>query len=815
MSTYVPLGYFYKEGERYFDPGVLGIPGTIKSLDLADLACPTFGVGKSTAPDGTVETTYGAPYLPIIVPPRELTTLDPVWQKSCTEILSIGEFLKSFAIVDPPRILQPAAALGPTSPAQVPAMETPVPLPVITQSNASPVPNTGETLPAATAIPSSDPGPNPKDSNPADPKLSHVSDLPSNDPANPNTGPNSNPPSKPQDPDKPLADPKAADTQWQEFTGSPTSNGDPVKTPGAGPAQPNDPKAQQSSSPNLGGLILSALNGGKLDSTPGGNANADQAGSGDSGGTGQNNQGNPAPQNPPPQNPKIFSIAGQAFIATDPSRVALPLFSKTILLGEAATIANVPVSLGSSGTLFVDNTPIPLPQPGPGQGMLTFPPVQTPGVFVAAGLPFTPLPFSQGVAIGGKTLVPGGPRVMFSGTPVNVDSSGGLQVGSSLFAVPTPAVPVFRGGAFSAAGFGFTPLPSSEGLAINGQRLVPGGSSAKVSGTRMSLDPTGGLHLGFSLVSLPTPAPGSVGEIFTAGGLTFTSLSSANGVAIDGQTLVPGGSSATVSGTRIILDSTGGLHVGSSFISLPTPATGSVGEVFTAGGLKFTSLSSANGVAIDGQTLALGGLPVTVSGARISLDPTGGLHVGSSLVHLPTPGPGSGDGVFAAGGLNFNFLPSSQGVAIDGQTAAPGGSPVTVSGTRISLDSTGGLHVGSSLIALPTPAPGSGGEVFSAAGFTVTRLPSGGVAISGTTILPGGATATISGTPIRLDPSGTLFLGTTSVVLPLSPTGPISNSSVVVPFIGGQARGVEGPSRVLTWLVGVIAGMLLLFFRGR
>lgn len=806
VSTFRPPAYLYHEGEKYFDPGVMGIPGTVKPLDLADLACPTFGVGKSTAPDGTVETTFGAPYLPIIVPPKQLTTLDSLWQKSCTEILSVGEFLKSFAIVDPPRILQPAAALGPASPADVPAMETPAPHSVMAQPNASPVPNTGETLPTATTAPNSNPGSNPKDSDPVDPRLSPNSNVsnpdakqpgrgPLSNPANPNTTPESNPPSKPQVTDEPFTDPKALDAQEQGFS--------------ADPAQPNDPQALQSRGPNLGGLILSALNGGKSDSTAGGNANTGQVGDGHNDGTRQNNQRNPPPQDPPLQNPKIFSIADKAFTATDPSKVALPAFSKTLLPGEATIIANTPISFGSLGTLFVDNTPIPLPQTGPGQGMVTFAPVNTPRVFVAAGLPFTPLPSSQGVAIYGKTIVPGALPVMFLGTPVSLDSSGGLQIGSSVFAVPTPAALEVGVGIFSAAGFAFTPLPFSEGLAINGLTLVPGGLSATVSGKRISVDLTGGLHMGPSLIPLPTPAPGSARGLFTAGGLTFTSLSSANGVAIDGQTLVPGGSSATVSGTRISLDSTGGLHVGSSLISLPTPVHGSAGAVYTAGGLKFTSLSSGNGVAIDGQTLVPGGLPVTNSGARISLDSTGVLHVGSSLIALATPAPDSGTGVFTADGLKFTSLPSSQGVAIDGQTVAPGGPPVTVLGTRISLDSTGGLIVGPSLIALPTLAPGSGPEIFSASGFTVTRLPSRGVVISGTTILPGGAPPTISGTPVRLDQSGTVFLGTTSVFLSSSPT--VSNSSVVVPFLGGQAKGIEGP-RALTWLVGAIGGILLLLF---
>lgn len=810
VSTSVPQAYYYEQGQKWADLGHLGIPGTIKPLDLADLACPTFGLGKSTAPDGTVETTYGAPYLPIVIPPKQLTTLDPVWQKSCTEILSIGDFLQSFAIVDPPRILQPAAALRP---AEVPAIETPISQPVMTQLKASPVPNTGETLPAATAAPDNNPELNPMNSYPADPKLSldsnvpnpdvnHPDNRPSADPANLNTGYKSNPLLKPQDPDKPLTDPKATDTQRQKPAGPPASNGDRVQMPGAGPAQPNDPNAQQSSGPSLGELILGALNGAKLGSNLGSIANAGQAGSGNSGETGQKNQGNPAPQNPPPQNPKTFPTAGQAFTATDPPRAGPLIPSKTLLPGEAAITANVPPSLGPPGTPFVYNTPILLPQPGPAQGISTFAPVKSPEVFVAAGLPFTPLPSSQGVAIYGKTLVPGGLVVTLSEAPVSLDFSGGLHVGSSRFAVPTPAVPEVSGGFFSAAGFAFTSLPSSKGLAINGQTLVPGGASATVSRIRINLDPTGGLHVGSSLIPLPSPARDSVGWVFTANGLTFTSLSSANGVVIDSQTLVPGGLSATVSGTRIVLDSTRGLHVGSSLIFLPIPAPGSVGAVFTAGGLKFTSLSSASGVVINGHTLAPGGLPTTILGERISLDPTEGLHVGSSLIALPTQVPSSGDAVFIALGLKLTSL-SSLRVAINGQTVAPGGSPVTVSGTSVSLDPMGGLHAGSWLIAHYTPAPGSGVDIYSTAGFTLTSLPYLEVVTTGTTILPGGVTATISGTPISLDPSGALFQGTPSVVFYSSPTG--SNSSVAVLFLG-QASGVEGPG-CLTWLVGVVAVM--------
>lgn len=746
VSIFVPLSFFYTEGKEFFDHGIKGLPASIKPLNLADLACPTVGVGKSTASDGTVHWTYGAPYLPIIIPPRQLTTLDPVWRKSCTEIYSVGDFLKSFAIADPPRILQPVAALVPASPANVPAIETPVLEPLRTKPNASPISNAGKILPAATVAPDNNRESNPKDSNPAESKLSlhssvpnpdvhHPGNRPSADPTNPSKF---NPSLKPQDPDNPLTDPKAFDTQRQKLAEPLASNSPAVKTADADSAHPNDPNVhvQQSSGPSLGELILNVLNGVKPGSNFDGIANSGQAGSDDSGRAGQNNQGDPAPQKPSPQNPENFPIAGQAFA-----------------------------------------------------------PVQSPGVFVAAGLLFTPLLSSQGVAIYGKTLIPGGSVATFAGVPVSLDFSGGLQVGSSLFVVPTPTVPEVRGGILSAAWFAFTSLPSSEGLAINGQTLVPGGASKTVSETNINFNnPPGGLHVGSLPTPLPTSAPNSDGWVIAANGLTFTFFSSANKLVIDSQTLVPGGFSATVSGTRIILDATRGLHVGSSLIYLPTPAPGSVGGlVFSAGGLEFTSLSSANGVVvINGQTLTAGGLPISISGNVISLDPTEGLHVGSSLIGLPTPVPGSENSVFIARGLKFTSLPSLR-VAIDGQTLSPGGSTVMVSGTRVSLDPTGGLRVGSWLIAHPTPAPGSGLEIYSNAGFTpLTRLPHLEiVVISGTTIF--------SGTSMTLDPSGNLFQGTTSVVYNSSSTS--SNSSLGGFFSGQGSRVKEAPYR---WLVGVV-----------
>ena len=71
LSTYVPPSYSI--GSTYTDPNVdldpRGFLGDAKPLTIADLQCPTFGLGVGTSADGSVYTTVGPPWLPIIIPP--------------------------------------------------------------------------------------------------------------------------------------------------------------------------------------------------------------------------------------------------------------------------------------------------------------------------------------------------------------------------------------------------------------------------------------------------------------------------------------------------------------------------------------------------------------------------------------------------------------------------------------------------------------------------------------------------------------------------------------------------------------------------
>ena len=90
--------------------------GVVAPLDVKDLACPTWGLGRSTASNGSVFTTIGPPFLPLLVPNTQIFSLDPTWARFCTAV-NIDTYAnnQSFIIFDPPTALTPKAMLIPTS----------------------------------------------------------------------------------------------------------------------------------------------------------------------------------------------------------------------------------------------------------------------------------------------------------------------------------------------------------------------------------------------------------------------------------------------------------------------------------------------------------------------------------------------------------------------------------------------------------------------------------------------------------------------------------------------------------------------------
>ena len=122
-------------------------------------------------------------------------------------------------------------------------------------------------------------------------------------------------------------------------------------------------------------------------------------------------------------------------------------------------------------------------------------------------------------------------------------------------------------------------------------------------------------------------------------------------------------------------------------------------------------------------------------------------------VAVPAPQPKQASVLIVAG--STYAADSSSNFVVASQTLTPGGIPIIVSGTTISI-ALGGLAaiVGSSTQVLVRPIPGQAAPAFTFAGSTYTKDDSSKIIIAGQTLNPGSPAVTLSGTPISLAPGG-------------------------------------------------------------
>ena len=588
--------------------------GTTKPLNVADLECPTFGLGPGTNTDGTPCRTIGPPYLPLIVPPSQVLSLDPGWLKSCTGLLSYAVGLSSFAIYDPPRALQPGSGL------------------------VAPVPDPGQTNPVTTQNPPLDPAASTQVQPAQLPSASFPRQTTSDDK---NPSPTGDPKNLP-----PAAGPPKPDAPAQTVVGSgPSLNGVPEEN---GPANPQ----------GLGGLIIGAFGPGPpIVQAPSNIVQPDAAahaavltvgdqtftpsqGGFDIAGTSVLPgsapiiiAGTPVSLNPsgevfvggskvnvPQQDPKdppseTFTVGGEDF---SPAATGFLIAGSPVLPASPPVyISGTPVSLGTPGILVIGSSSVDLK-----------PQNRAPNTFVIGGETITADP--TGFSIHGSEILPGSPPVFFSGTPISLGTSAILVIGSSTIDLSgQTSAP----NAFNVDGQTFTANPT--GFIVAGSQVLPGGSAVIIAGTTLSLSPSGVLDIGGASINLATQVPSA--DIINVGGQTFTANPS--GFQIDGSSILPDGTPITISGTQISLDKSGELHVGTSSVDLVPFQTATPG-VFTVDGLVFTAEPSSSAVAVDGVTLTPGGAATTIGGERISLGVNGSLIVGSSTVAVPSGAEG-------------------------------------------------------------------------------------------------------------------------------------------------------------------------------
>ncbi|KAL8824227.1 MAG: hypothetical protein Q9191_005208 [Dirinaria sp. TL-2023a] len=330
--------------------------------------------------------------------------------------------------------------------------------------------------------------------------------------------------------------------------------------------------------------------------------------------------------------------------------------------------------------------------------------------------------------------------------------------------------------------------------------LTPGAPAITISSTPVSLASAADyIVIGSSTQFIPaslTAAP----AILPLGKTPITA-NAASKFIIGSQTLTRGGT-ITVSGTAVILPPSGShAIIGSSTVALGR-ASSSPKQILTFGDQAYTAdPTDARDFIIQDQTLTPGGA-ITISGTRISL-PTSGSYaiIGSSTVALGTVPKSlisSPAKILTLGDQKYTADPANpQDFIIQGQTLTPGGA-ITVSGTQISLPTSGSyVVIGSSTLSLATASP-SAIERLTLGSSTYTADPSGDFVLGSQTLSPGGE-VTVSGTRVSLAPGDTeVVVGTKTEGLGGQIMAPFTGT--ITPFEGGAG----GIRRNLDWRRAVV-----------
>jgi hypothetical protein len=272
-------------------------------------------------------------------------------------------------------------------------------------------------------------------------------------------------------------------------------------------------------------------------------------------------------------------------------------------------------------------------------------------------------------------------------------------------------------------------------------------------------------------------------------GSIVTSDNSGN-LVVGTNTLSNGGSPITISGTTLSFGSAGVVIADSQGVRTVELASStqdaSPTAVFSVNGQAVTASLQGSGVAIDGQTLSVGGPPATIDGTIISLG-QGGLEIGgTSAVRWETfqkPTPTVGAVISAAGAAITAIGKGSDGraIVIDGQVLSIGGSALTINGKTFSA-APGGLLVDGTatlaLTALPQATYPSSSVLITINGhvYTAYRASPTSFVVGSVTVFIGGPPVTIDGQKISLAENGLVVGDSTIITLNAQPT----NSSVPI-----------------------------------
>ena len=549
LSTYIPPDYSI--GSTYTDPNVHdgpdGFVGRAEPLKIADLQCPSFGLGVGTSADGSVYTTVGPPWLPIIIPPPEVFTLDPVWESICTDLASYYVFY-SFAIFDPPFALTPASSLVPPSPGASSKLEGPPHVP------ADP---TEAYDPPATFLPGLS-GPS---STPADIVAAPLgSSLPPQEtpinapqPAAVPLDPAAKPTTAPDPPINSPLEPSEGDIAQSRSSDPGSFNLDTVgesdpQLIGSGNADPTytiPVPASGTDKVTVGGQILTLgasgvyLSGtsyspkGPAITLPGGVFSLVST----SPVRGADTPDEDLSMKDQPFTPSVQTIAGHS-VVSNTSGVYVG-GSSLLPGGSAITASNTVISLSPAGTLVIGSSSIALPLPNIQRN--------SPVTYNVDGVTIQAEP--SAAVLNGLTLTPGSPGTMINGKSVSLEQGGILVLGTKRLVLPTAPIPPPKALNFD----GVTIQIPSSAVLIDGTTLTSGGPGISMNEKHISLARDGTLDIETGHFALPAAATAQQtppSNDFNVNGTTIQARPSAM-LIVDGVTLTLDGSSAVMTSSRV------------------------------------------------------------------------------------------------------------------------------------------------------------------------------------------------------------------------------------------------------------------------
>ena len=267
---------------------------------------------------------------------------------------------------------------------------------------------------------------------------------------------------------------------------------------------------------------------------------------------------------------------------------------------------------------------------------------------------------------------------------------------------------------------------------------------------------------------------------------------------VAGSILQPGNHPITISDTPLSLASNGVLIYGPSSVLLSSQS------ILTLGSQTFTP--NPKGFAINSTSIYPGEAAQTIDGTVVSLDQSGHLTIGNTIISLPIPvmDPPTSHGIVIAG---HTITPEYSRFGIEGTSISVGGPTITLNGTVISLQTSGILVVGTSKIRLSAPLVSSS-PTYGVDGFSVQALPSSLALVDGVTFTPSQAGTTIAGSLVSLEEGGyTLDVGSTKLAMP---TGGVNRTGAVVAFEGGQVGNKASRVSMFLAVMGWAFSMLIL-----